>query len=465
MKKSENRIYYRVFAIFIILICTLLGLIVYLSKVSISSDDKSVNWTSWPGNFTMNFSDHIYFQQGQPFVTDEGKSELDKYGLCYQIVDENGEVAGGYNEAEGMAHHYAPIDIAELCKSGGTIEDYTEFLGTTENMGEKWTYIIGFPAKISKVTINVNYKNYINLKYIVLVLVLLLMAGVFGYGIWMNHTISSISTKIKALSEGSYVQSKVKGIYRDILSSLNTLDERLKAAEESRKKTETLREEWIANISHDLKTPLSPIRGYAEILCDSGYHLKSEEINKYGNTILKNSRTIENIVENLNFTYQLKNGTIPVNLKTGNILRLIREVIINLLNNPKYENRSIHLNCPSERVEYNFDETLMTRAFTNLIYNSVIHNPEDTVIEVTVESGEDLVIRIKDNGRGMDEEQLQRLFERYYRGTNTSENIKGSGLGMSIAKQIIEAHGGSIKAESVINKGTSIEIMLPKVKL
>ncbi|WML33345.1 HAMP domain-containing sensor histidine kinase [Clostridium sp. OS1-26] len=431
-------------------------------NVSISSENSYANWSSWPASFTSNFYKKINFQGGKPQLTDEAISDLKKYKLSFQIIDKDGYVILGYNEPQEALKHYTPIDVVQLYKTGGSARNYTMFVGSVNNNGEKWTYIIGFPAKISKVVMYFNYNNFLKIKLVMLGLFVLIILLVAVYGIWMNHILSNIISGIRRLASNAYVPMKEKGMYKDVFYSLNLLDNKLKVSEDERKRNETLREEWVANISHDLKTPLSPIKGYAEILTDYEYDVMPQDVKKYGEIILRNAKNVETIVENLNFTYQLKNGMLPTNRKEGNIVRLLKEVIINILNHPEYKERNIIFNCTENRVNFNFDNTLLNRAFTNLLYNSVIHNATDTIIKVSIKEEDKIYIRIEDNGKGMAEKELKKLFERYYRGTNSSVSVKGSGLGMAIAKQIIEAHEGEINVKSVPNIGTSIYIELPK---
>lgn len=467
MKKSGYKIifnlYFKFFIAFLILISIFIGIVFYLLNVSISSENSYANWSSWPAYFTSNFYEKISFKEGKPKLTDSGISDLKKYKLCFQIVDKHGYVTSGYNEPTGAPNHYAPIEMVQLCKTGGSAKNYTMFVGSVNNNGEKWTYVIGFPAKISKVTMYFNYDNILNIKFVILGIFILIILLVAVYGISMNRTLSNIIVGIRRLASNAYIPIKEKGRYKDVFYSLNLLDSKLKASEDERKRNETLREEWIANISHDLKTPLSPIKGYAEILTDSEYDVISQDVKKYGAIILRNAKNVETIVENLNFTYQLKNGMFPINLKEGNIARLLKEVIISILNDPKYEERNIIFNCTESSVNFNFDNTLIKRAFTNLLYNSVIHNSLDTIIKVSIKKEDKIYIKIEDNGKGMTEEELKKLFERYYRGTNSRVSVKGSGLGMAIAKQIIEAHEGKINVKSKLNVGTSIDIEFPIV--
>lgn len=464
MKKSGYKIifnlYFKFFIGLLILISIFMGMQLYLLNVSISSENSYANWSSWPGYFTSNFYKKISFEEGKPKLTDSAVSQLKEYKLSFQIVDKNGDSALEYNEPEGALKHYSPIDIVQLYKNGYSAGNYTMFVGSVNNRGEKWTYIIGFPAKISKITMYVNYDKFSKIKFIILSLFILLILLVAVYGIWMNHTLSNITTGIKRLASNDYIPMKEEGMYKDVLYSLNLLDSKLKASEEERRRNQILREEWIANISHDLKTPLSPIKGYAEILTDSKYDVSLLDVKKYGEVILRNAENVEDIVENLNFTYQLKNGMLPVNRSEENLVRLLKEVIINILNHPKYEERNIIFNCAEDRINFNFDNTLLRRAFTNLLYNSVIHNAPDTIIKVSVRQEDKIYITIDDNGKGMSEEEVKKLFERYYRGTKSSISVKGSGLGMAIAKQIVEAHEGKINVKSKQNVGTCIQIDL-----
>lgn len=466
MKKPGYKIVFNLYSKFFIAVLILfficIGILFFLLKINISNENSYVNWSSEPISLTSNFSKKIYFKDGKPQLMNSAINELNKYKLCFQVVDENGEVALGYNMPAEASHHYAPIEMVQLYKNGGSIENYTMFVGSIDNNEKKWTYIIGFPAKISKITLYLNYDKASQIKFVLLGIAILIILLIAAYSVRMSFLLSNIITGIGRLTSNSYIPMKENGIYRDIYISLNILNNKLKSSEVERKRNETLRQEWIANISHDLKTPLSPIKGYAEILTDSEYIVTSEDAKKYGTIILRNVKNVEIIVENLNFTYQLKNGMLPLNRKDGNIVRLLKEVIINILNHPEYEERNIIFCSSEEKVNFNFDSTLLVRAFTNLLYNSVIHNVPGTTIKVSISEEDKIHINIKDNGKGMGEEDLKKLFERYYRGTNSAVNVKGSGLGMAIAKEIIEAHEGSISVESKLNVGTNINIEFPK---
>ncbi|WP_236912769.1 sensor histidine kinase [Clostridium sp. Cult1] len=224
-----------------------------------------------------------------------------------------------------------------------------------------------------------------------------------------------------------------------------------------------LKNGWIHNLSHDLKTPLASIKGYGELMADEEYILSQDEIKEYSHIIKEKAEYMEKLLGDLKLTQVLKRGLIPINHKKEDLVEVIRDITIDVLNNPNYQERRILFNPKKEKIIFFFDRSLLQRAFTNLIYNSIVHNDEDTEIIITMEKKDKIYIQIEDNGKGISKEDLDNLFEKYYRGTNTGESHKGSGLGMTIAKQIIEVHDGEIEVESTLGVGTKIDIIFPLI--
>jgi len=221
-----------------------------------------------------------------------------------------------------------------------------------------------------------------------------------------------------------------------------------------------MREEWISNISHDIKTPLVSVKGYAEALSSEEYDYSKEEVREYSKIIEEKSNYIKDLIDDLNLSTRLKNKVLHLNFKNTNIVSLVRGVVIDILNNPQTSNVNIEFSAIREVIEKDIDEILIKRVITNILYNAIVHNNEKVDIEVKVEKKDRIHIFIIDNGKGIKEEELKYIFERYYRGTNTGKKHKGSGLGMAIAKDIVEAHNGVINVESEVGKGTKIEIIL-----
>ena len=162
----------------------------------------------------------------------------------------------------------------------------------------------------------------------------------------------------------------------------------------------------------------------------------------------------------MNLSTRLKNNTLILNNEKVNLVNLIKNIIIDILNDTRYENRKIDLHCDEDNIEINGDRILIRRSITNILFNAIVHNNEDVNINITLKKQDKINIIIEDNGKGIKEEELNRIFDRYYRGTNTGERHKGSGLGMAISKEIIVNHGGNINIESELGKGTKVNILL-----
>ena len=342
-----------------------------------------------------------------------------------------------------------------------TINGYTLFTASSFP-NDDLSYIIGFPStEISKYTFNYNSKSIIQFIIMVLtitLIVLLIMGFIFGSR--LTNPIVQIIEGVEFLSEEKYwIQYKEKGLYKKVFESLNKLAENLKVSMRERKKTEKLREEWVSNISHDLKTPLSSIKGYSEILSKSNYNISEEEMNTYSRIIFDKANYMEDMIEELRLNEKLKHNALALNKTKNNLTKFLREIVVEILNHPSYADKVIHFHSEIETIEFSFDRSLMKRCIENLIYNAIVHNNKDTEIFINLYKKEKIVIEIKDNGKGINEKDLENLFNRYYRGTNT-EDHKGSGLGMSIAKEVISAHDGQITVDSKLNKGTTIRIIL-----
>ena len=169
------------------------------------------------------------------------------------------------------------------------------------------------------------------------------------------------------------------------------------------------------------------------------------------------------MINDLKLTYQLDSGVMPYHPKEARLIRYLKEWVIDILNDPAFSGRTIVFEPKIPEQTAQFDPDLLGRAVQNFIVNALIHNPPDTKVTITVElpAKNRVCISIRDNGVGMSESEQAKLFNRYYRGTNTEEKPEGSGLGLAIAKQIVTLHGGDIRVKSRLHEGTEFAIYLP----
>jgi len=456
---------YVVFAL--LLVGTVLVAAIYVTHIiTIVRPNGEVSRSDWPQQYAESFDRYISVEDGIPEINADGLSSLERNGLWVQILDGQCSQVTEHNKPSEIPARYSLSELLEMAASG-RLNEYTVTVISFMDNGQSYEYIIGFPIGITKTTMYFNSDRFTAGKTVIFTALaglcaVVLIAGLI-YGMWLTKHLSRIVKSSGEIAARTYLPKRATGVFGDAYKSLNELDTEIRNSDKVRAEAERMQEEWITNITHDLKTPLSPIKGYAELLLDPDYSLSDESRVQYGETILRNTEYAEKLVNDLKLTYQLKNNILPLNMKQASLTRFLKELIIEILNHPEYSGRDIGFTDADRDAQFFFDETLLKRAMNNLIYNAIIHNTEETKIQVAIWTGDRIIISIDDNGKGMSAGEVDRLFERYYRGTNTGVKAEGTGLGMAIAKQIIEIHGGTIAVESQPGKGTHIEIGFPLV--
>jgi len=234
------------------------------------------------------------------------------------------------------------------------------------------------------------------------------------------------------------------------------------------KDQENYRREFLGNISHELKTPLFTIQGYILTLVDGGA-LKDKKVReKYLRRAAKGVDRIISIVKDLDLITQFESGIKTVDKSDFNIFDLVDNVFDLLEFESEKNNISLKLeNKKNSLIYVNADQERILQVLTNLIVNSIKYGSDNGYTKVIVEdfNKEKVIVRIIDNGEGIEEEHIPRLFERFYRiDKNRSRKKGGSGLGLSIVKHIIEAHNEQIFVKSEIREGTEFSFTLSKPK-
>lgn len=430
---------------------------------TIHTIDGKIVKSSWPKKLTYEFSDDIIYEHEQIQVTEEGKNLLENNSLWLQILDENGNEIYQYDTPVTLKKTYTPYEFLMLYQNG--YGENSVFINDVQIKGENYSYLIGFPMSISKTVMYIDTARYNASKVLIVITVLatilfIIMLTIF-YNITITKDMEGILLSLKEIAARKYQTSKPRKFMQEIYTGIENLNKDIIDAEQQKERDEKAKIEWLANITHDLKTPLAPIRGYAEILSETDTDLSVGEANRYGQIMLKNTVYAEQLIDDLKLTYQLQSDIFPLHKETHNIIRFVKELVIDIMNMPEYTSHNILFESNQEQVNYDFDEKLLKRALMNIIVNACKHNTSDTKIKITVlASVNDIIIIVADQGQGMCKEDIEGLFKRYYRGTDTETKTEGTGLGMAIAKQIIEAHNGKIIAESEEGAGTRISIQL-----
>lgn len=456
------RIFVLVSALLFIVVVITIGMFYYIFGIT---EPEGLSLASWPDRFTDNFSVWMENDNGNVKIKEIGLKRLDEYGLWLQVIDETGREIFCHNKPEHYPTRYSASELILLC-TGAYEQGNTIFVNSYENSGETQSYLIGFPYAIRKHMLYYNGENVERLSPLFRMGIFFILCSivlfVICYGFWLTRHLGKIAKGIENVSMRSYTSLPEKGVFGEIYGELNKMDTEVRRSDRVQLDTERMRREWIANITHDLKTPLSPIKGYAELLMDSSAP-GSETMQEYGGIILKNAIHAEKMINDLKLTYQLDSGAVPYHPQMVRLVRFLKELVIDIVNNPAFADRSIEFESSIQECEVSLDMDLFRRAVNNLIINALTHNPPETkvTIRIDTDSKKSIWIGISDNGIGMSDREQSELFNRYYRGTNTKENPEGSGLGLAIAKQIITLHNGNIAVKSKRGEGTRFTIVLP----
>ncbi|MBU3134162.1 Cache 3/Cache 2 fusion domain-containing protein [Clostridium gasigenes] len=228
-----------------------------------------------------------------------------------------------------------------------------------------------------------------------------------------------------------------------------------------------LKTEFIANMSHELKTPLNIIFSTAQLF--SLYLNKYEnsdnvdKLNKYTNSIKQNCYRLLRLVNNLIDITKLESGFMELNLKNQNIVEVIEGITLSTVDYIKSMSRTIIFDTDIEEKIMAFDEENIERILLNLISNATKFTKAGATIEVSLYDRNDyVIISVKDNGRGIPEDKLQQIFQRFKQvDPLLSRSHEGSGIGLSIVKSLVEMHDGKIDVKSKYNEGTEFIISLP----
>ncbi|MGE7928707.1 sensor histidine kinase [Lysinibacillus xylanilyticus] len=316
----------------------------------------------------------------------------------------------------------------------------------------------------------------------------LLVAWIFGFstivciavfGWYFGGPLSFIMSWIHQLSQENYKLpvglSKIytrKGklrmrymLYQEVLQHLQSLSGKLKAAETEREKVEQAKQEWIAGISHDLKTPLTYITGYSTLLLNDQYDWSKEEARSFIQEISDKGKHMEELIQDLSLVIQFNNtdGKLPLHKTNQDIVDFIKRIVANISNNPKANDYILHFKTDTTAINTDFDTKFMQRILQNILMNSIIHNPPNTNIYTQIfDRVEHVEIHIVDNGVGMSQHMMENIFQQYYRGTTTESSSEGTGLGMAIVYKLVQAHNGTISVQSEPSNGTTFIITLLK---
>lgn len=368
------------------------------------------------------------------------------------------------NLPNNVPMQYTLSDIAELTR--GYVDGYPTFTGKAQN----GLLVLGYPKdrfwKHTRASWDYNFianlpKNTIIILAINTVLIFLIYVATNSK---LLRSIRPITNGIQDLSSGSPVCIKENGVLSELAEKINKTSEILQKQAEQLRKKETARANWIAGVSHDVRTPLSMIMGYAGQL-ENSKNL-SEVERKKATVIVKQSNRMKDLINDLNLASKLEYDMQPLTMKQENAISIIRQVIVDFMNMNiddkfpiQWKTADIQSAC-----YINADKDLLKRAISNLIQNSINHNENGCVIYASVDDDNNACkICIEDSGVGASDEQIDRLNNTpHYMVCDTNTTEQRHGLGLLIVKEIIKGHNGEIIIDHSEYGGFKVVLTIPK---
>lgn len=220
---------------------------------------------------------------------------------------------------------------------------------------------------------------------------------------------------------------------------------------------EVLRTDFINNFSHEFKTPIISIKGFAEILKDD--ELPKEEKNEYLDIIIEESKRLTSLATNVLNLSKIETQVILKDIQRFNMGEQIRQSI--LLLDSKFESKNILLDVNIQDCYINGNKEMLNQVWVNLLDNAIKFNNKNGMVSINMKREENnILITIIDTGVGINKEAINKIFDKFYQ-EDTSHATNGNGLGLSIVKKIIELHGGTIQCDSIVSKGTKFTVTIP----
>ncbi|ASF40130.1 PAS domain-containing sensor histidine kinase [Halobacillus halophilus] len=228
------------------------------------------------------------------------------------------------------------------------------------------------------------------------------------------------------------------------------------------KQLEQMRKDFVANVSHELKTPITSIRGFSETLLDGA--MKDEAmLEQFLHIILKESGRLQSLIQDLLELSKLEREDFNLNIEQVNIQRLLSDLLPIVQQHA--DQKEVHLTTEVEgNTMIEGDSSRLKQVFMNLLTNAINYTKVDGNVSLIFKDKDDrILVSVSDNGVGIPQEEVSRIFERFYRVDKArSRNSGGTGLGLAIVKHIVEAHHGNVHVDSVVDEGTTFHVEIPK---
>ncbi|MEG0315022.1 MAG: HAMP domain-containing sensor histidine kinase [Erysipelotrichaceae bacterium] len=399
-----------------------------------------------------------------------------KNDMCINVIDDNGNMLFTPNKNCQLTAKEINTLYNDASDSNGTalqirrINEYNAEYNRVNPKEEQLSYIKLIEKDSNEVAIVLNARitpvgatvETLRSLLILISFILIVVALIIAYGISkkISKPIVNINEGAKELATGNYDVEFSSTGYEEIQELSNTLN----YAAKELNKVETFRKDLIANISHDLRTPLTMIAGYGEVMRDLPNENNKENIQ----IIIDETNRLTNMVNDMLDLSKLQAGVLELNCTTFNLSSLIRDMVLRymkLLNDESYRiefNSALPATDELNDVEVYADEGKISQVLYNLLNNAITYSGDSKLVEIKQTVINDQVkIEVIDKGNGIEEDQLEHIWDRYYKSkSNHKRSCVGSGLGLSIVKSIMNLHGTNFGVKTEVGVGSSFYFYL-----
>ena len=424
---------------------------------------KGTNTGQPPGSVVREVAESLHASNGIYSLAPAAEDILAKNHAWAMLIDSTGSVVWHYMAPAELPERYSLADVARFTRS--YLMDYPVFVWEHS----EGLVVVGYPrgslAKYMQIY-PTSWVSSLPLKLVSLIVINITLALLLSLfiGSRLIRSIRPLTQGIEDLAEDRAVYIEPKGILSNLAQSVNRASALLQQKNESLKKRDEARSNWIAVISHDIRTPLSMILGYASDLEENS--AVPAEQRKQAGIIRQQAEKLRALVHDLNLVSMLEYEMQPVDKKPIRLSALARQIASDFLNQGLDERFQLEMEVLDEKALVSGDERLLTRAISNLIQNSICHNPDGCRIQLIISSDEgNKTCRfiVADDGKGVPPDQLSDLLELPYSNKRKHARKNGHGLGLPMVARIARAHQGCLHLYSDTGKGFKAEVVLPAI--
>ncbi|MEK8131879.1 HAMP domain-containing sensor histidine kinase [Paenibacillus filicis] len=442
------------FALLVIVNLVLLGTLIF----------KGMNEGQSPGAVVKETAQALSREGGDYRLSSREEERLNQAEAWAMLIGPDGQVAWRYKLPEEIPLSYSLIDAAKFSRH--YLMEYPVYSWEHQD----GLLVVGYPktsyAKY-QFMFPVSWVSTLPLRSLLLLagnIVLALLLSVL-IGTRMVRAIKPLVAGIHGLAKEEQVHVEPGGVLNDLAQSINHTSGILQAKNKALKAKDEARSNWIAGISHDIRTPLSMVLGYASELEEHGE--LPEEQRQYAGIIRKQGEKLRSLVQDLNLVSMLEYDMQPLHVKRMRLSAAARQTVSDFLNQGLDARYSITLHITDESIAVKADEKLLLRAIANLVQNSVRHNPQGCEIRIEAAlqpGGVTCRLKVTDNGRGIPPEELSGLLELPYASSRKRLAANGHGLGLPMVARIAQAHHGRLILRSGPGQGLEAVLELPALQ-